>query len=258
MLSLRQLVLRRTGTNDQFRAAFFVVSPLSLRPVRFQLDLIQPLTVLAQLCFDRVSALRALTVLGFELLYVVSLRAHLLRNAIYLSIDHCAFAVQLRELAGEHNPQLGSHFVAQLGIALGFRRLPLQRVHLPRDFLEDVAHARQVLLSVLETRFRQPLLRLEFRNSGSLFDNRPPVGRTAAQNLPNPSLLDERIRLRPEARAHEQFLNIAQPAQLSIQQIFAIARAKQPPRNDDLPSPKLLLKFPPPNLQHHRRPATAT
>src|SRR5207244_10766269 len=86
MLSLRQLVLRRTGTNDQFRAAFFVVSPLSLRPVRFQLDLIQPLTVFAQLCFDRVSALRALTVLGFELLYVVSLRAHLFRHCIDLRV----------------------------------------------------------------------------------------------------------------------------------------------------------------------------
>ena len=203
MLSLRQLVLRRTGTNDQFRAAFFVVSPLCLRPVRFQLDLIQPLTVFAQLCFDRVSALRALTVLGFELLYVVSLRAHLLRNAIYLSVDRCAFVIQLREFAGEHNPQLGSHFVAQLGIALGFRGLPLQRIHLPRNFLEDVVHARQVLFSVFETRFRQPLLRLEFRDSGSLFDNRPPVGRTAAQNLPNAPLLDERIRLRPKPCAHE-------------------------------------------------------
>ena len=203
MLSLRQLVLRRTGTNDQFRAAFFVVSPLCLRPVRFQLDLIQPLTVFAQLCFDRVSALRALTVLGFELLYVVSLRAHLLRNAIYLSVDHCAFAVQLRELAGEHNPQLGSHFVAQLGIALGFRGLPLQRVHLPRDFLENVIHARQVLLSVFETCFRQPLLGFEFRDPGSLFDDRPPVGRTAAQNLPDAPLLDERIRLRPKPCAHE-------------------------------------------------------
>src|SRR5439155_14294826 len=129
---------------------------------------------------------------------------------------------------------------------------------LPRDFLEDVTHARQVLLSVLETRFRQPLLRLEFRNSGSLFDNRPPVGRTAAQNLPNAPLLDERIRLRPEARAHEQFLNIAQPAQLSIQQIFTVARAKQPPRNDDLSRPKLLLKFPASNLEHNCRPGSGT
>src|SRR5438445_13670421 len=100
MLSLRQLVLRRTGTNDQFRAAFFVVSPLSLRPVRFQLDLIQPLTVFAQLCFDRVSALRALTVLGFELLYVVSLRAHLFRHCIDLRVNLCALAIPWRELAG--------------------------------------------------------------------------------------------------------------------------------------------------------------
>src|SRR5437667_11016349 len=111
MLSLRQLVLRRTGTNDQFRAAFFVVSPLCLRPVRFQLDLIQPLTVFAQLCFDRVSALRALTVLGFELLYVVSLRAHLLRLCRDPRFNLLLLAIQLRALASLHNPLLCSSFV---------------------------------------------------------------------------------------------------------------------------------------------------
>ena len=56
----------------------------------------------------------------------------------------------------------------------------------------------------------------------------------AAQDLADAPLLDERVRFRPQARAHEQFLNVAQPAELAVQQVFAIAGAEQPPRDHDL------------------------
>ena len=106
----------------------------------------------------------------------------------------------MRELAGQHHAQLGAHLVAQPGVTLGLRRLPLQRIHLPRDFVEDVVDARQVQLGVFQARLRQPLAGLELGDAGGLFDDGAAVGRLAAQNLPDAPLLDDGVRLRPQAR----------------------------------------------------------
>ena len=93
--------------------------------------------------------------------------------------------------------KLAAHFVAQLGIALGLGGLTLQRVHLPRHFVEDVVDARQVLLGVGQAGFGEALASLEFGDAGGLFDDVAPVGGLAAQDLPDASLLDQRVRLRP-------------------------------------------------------------
>ena len=179
-----------------------------------------------RLGFDRVSALRTLGLLRFRLLHALGLEANLLAQLMDLGIEGRAFLVHLGELAGEHHPQLGAHLVAQLGIALGFAGLALERVHLPRDLFEDVVHAVQIRLGVFETRLRETLPRLELRNPSRFFNDGAAVRRTAAQNLTDASLLDERVRLRPQTRSHEQFLDVAQPAQFSIQQVFAIAAAE--------------------------------
>ena len=138
------------------------------------------------------------------------------------------------KLAGQHNPQLGPHFFAQAGVAFSLRSLPLQRIHLSRDFFEDVIDAGQVLLGIFKARFRQPLLGFEFRNPRSFLNDRPPVGGTAAQDLADASLFDQGIRLRPQAGSHEQFLNVSQAAQLSVEQIFAIAGTEEPTRDCNL------------------------
>jgi hypothetical protein len=62
------------------------------------------------------------------------------------------------------------------------------------------------------TRFGESLFCLEFRDPRRLFDDGAAVGRTAAQNLADASLLDERVGLRSQARSHEQFLDVAQAA----------------------------------------------
>ena len=145
-----------------------------------------------------------------------------------LGIESCAFLVHLRELAGEDYPQLGAHFVAQLRIALGLAGLALERVHLPRDFFENVIHAVQIGLGVFQARLGETLLRLEFRDASGFFNDGAAIGRTAAQNLADASLLDQRIRLRPQAGSHKQFLDVAQAAEFSIQKIFAVAAAEKP------------------------------
>src|SRR3979411_1083090 len=142
-----------------------------------------------------------------------------------LGIESHGLLIHLSELAGEHDSKFGAHLVAQPGIALGLAGLAFERVHLPRDFFEDVIHAVEIRFSVFEARLGKTLLRLEFRDARSLFNDGAAVRRTAAQNLTDASLLYERVRLRPKTGAHEQFLDIAQTAQFSVQQVFAIAAA---------------------------------
>ena len=251
LLGLCQFGLERGGTLHQFRATFLVVTTLGESTVGLQLELAQALAVLANFGFDGVSALRALGVLGFGLLNGFSLQTHLFRDGADLRVERGALLLQLSKLAGQHQAQFGPHLLAQLGVALRLRSLALQRIHLPRDFFENVIHAGQVYLGVFQTRFRQPLLGFELGDAGGFFDDGPAIGGTAAQNLPDASLLDQGIRFRPQAGAHEQFLDIAQAAQLSVQQIFAFAGAEQPPVYDDLSSLKLLLELSAANLQNH-------
>ena len=160
---------------------------------------------------------------------------------IDLRVERDAFLIHLGELAGENDAQFGAHFVAQLGIALSFAGLALERVHLARDFFENVIDAVQVRLCIFESRFGETFFRLEFRDARCLFNNRPAVGRTAAEDLANASLLDERIGLRPKAGAHEEFLNVAQAAEFSIQQVFAVAAAEQAARHGNFSGMVLLL-----------------
>ena len=142
---------------------------------------------------NRVSALRALGVVFFRFVHALGLLADFLAQLIDLGIERHAFLAHLGELAGEHNPQLGAHLVAQPGIALGLAGLALERVHLARDLFENVVHAIQIGLGVFESRLSQTLLRLEFRNASRFFNDVAAVGRTAAQNLADASLLDERV-----------------------------------------------------------------
>ena len=152
---------------------------------------------------------------------------------VELRIKFRAFLLDGGELAGQHQAQFGAHFFAQARVALGFGGLALEGIHLPRDFVEDVVDTGQVELGVFQARFGQTLLGLEFRDPGGLFEDGAAVRRTAAEDLPNASLFDQRVGFRPEARAHEQFLNVAQAAEFAVQQIFAVAGAEQAARDHD-------------------------
>jgi hypothetical protein len=96
---------------------------------------------------------------------------------------------------------------------------------------------------------------LNFVMPSRFFDDGAAIRRTAAQNLADASLLDERVGLRPEARAHEQFLDVAQAAEFSIQQIFAVAAAEQAARDGNFSGVVLLLiEFAAADFQNHLRP----
>src|SRR5450631_639674 len=251
-LSLRQFCFRGCHASDQFRATLFVGAGARLPAIAFDGDQVEPFAILPRLRLDRVAALRALGVLGFRLLHALALLANFLAQLMDLGIESHTFLIHLGELAGEYHPQLGAHLLAQLGIAFGLAGLALKRVHLPRDFFENIVHAVQIRFGVFEACLRETLLRLEFRDASRFFYDGAAVGRPAAQNLTDASLLDERVRLRPQTRAHEQFLDVAQPAQFSIQQVFAVATAEQTARYRNFSRVVVLrIEFAPPDFQNY-------
>src|SRR5271163_4638116 len=254
MASLREFSFRGSRTHQQLGAAFFVVKTAGARAVNFQHNLAQPVTILTKFSLYRVAALRALAVLTFELLYGLAAMLHLFRQRIKLRIEFGAFLVNSGKLTREDDAQLRAHFFPQTRIALGLRRLAFQRIHLPRDFFKNVVDAVQVQLGVFQARLGETLLAFEFGDAGRLLENRAAVRGTAAQDLADAALFNQRVRLRAQARAHEKFLNVAQAAEFSIQQIFAVAGAEQAARDHDFSAVKLLLvEFAATDLQHNVR-----
>ena len=75
---------------------------------------------------------------------------HLFGEGIELRVEFGALLLDGGEPAGQNQVQLGAHFFAQARIALSFGGLALQRIHLARDFVEDVVDAGEVQLGVFE------------------------------------------------------------------------------------------------------------
>ncbi len=171
-------------------------------------------------------------------------RRNLLVQSRLIRIHRCHAACQ-------HHAQPPAQLLAHCGKTLSLGCLPLQAVHLPGHFFKDVVHARQVLLGAFQAQLCQPLLVLESRNSRCFFNDGAALVWLRAQQLPNAFLTDNCVALRPQAGAHKDVLNITQAAELAIQQIFAFAGAKQPPRNDHFAFSGRRVKLASPDLQQH-------
>jgi hypothetical protein len=85
-LSLRELRFGGRRAHDQFRAAFLVGSNARFAAIAFDRDLVETVAILPRLGLDRVSALRALGVLGFGLLHAFGLLANFLAQFMDLGI----------------------------------------------------------------------------------------------------------------------------------------------------------------------------
>ncbi len=146
--------------------------------------------------------------------------AHLDAEGLNLLFEGSVLTRHLRQLACEYDAEFLPHLIAQLCITLGFCSLAFEGIHLPRDFVENVVDTRQILPRMLQAQLGKSLLSLEPRDARSFFDNRAPIVRLARENLADASLLDDCVRLRAKAGAHENVLYVAQTAELAVQQIF--------------------------------------
>ena len=222
--------------------------------IDFQVDLAQAISIFAQLSLDCVTVLRPFTVLRLELLHGFGAVLHVLGQRLQLGVEFCAFLINRGKLTRQHHAKLGTHLFAQLGVALGLGGLALQRIHLACHFVENIVHARKVQFGIFEARFGQALLGLELGDSRGLFEDGPSICGAAAENLADSSLLDQSVGFWAEPRAHKEFLNVAQTAEFSVQQILAVAGAEQAARDDDFSCTELLLvEFSAANLKHNLR-----
>ena len=128
------------------------------------------------------------------------------------------------------SPQL----VAQPPVSPRLRRLALQRATLLLHLEHDVVDAEQVLLRRFELELRCTAPRLVLRHAGRFLDELPSIRRPRAQDHPDLSLLDDRVSLCTEPRVHEELVDVAQPADLAVDEILALAGPVQPPRHFDL------------------------
>src|SRR5205823_660803 len=111
------------------------------------------------------------------------------------------------------------------------------------DIFEEVIHAREILLRTFETGFRKPLFCLEFRDARGFLRVHPLICWLAAPDLSDTRLRNQFAGFRAQSSSHEKFLNVSEPAEFSIQQIFAVPGTEQPPRDNNFTCTETLGKF---------------
>ena len=138
---------------------------------------------------------------------------------------------QLPILARQQDFLAAAQLVAKLLVAPRLAGLPLQRPALLFDLEHDVVDAGQVLPRGFELELRRAAAGLVPGDAGRFFDQLAAIGRPRAQDQANLALLDDGVRLRAEARVHQQLVHVAQAADLAVDQVLALARSVQTPRH---------------------------
>src|SRR4029077_15220613 len=126
-----------------------------------------------------------------------------------------------------------AHLVANFRIAARLGGLALQRTKLLFDFHDNVVDAREIDLGGFQLGFGEPFFGLEFRDAGGFFDDGAALHGFGGENQADAALLDDGVGVRPEADAHEHFLDIAEPPDAAVDQVFALAGAIEAPADDD-------------------------
>src|SRR5262249_12412796 len=85
-----------------------------------------------------------------------------------------------------------------------------------------------------ELQLRLAAPRAVLRDARGLLDDRAPLGRLRGEDLSDLALLDDRVRLRAEARVHEQLVDVAQATDLAVHQVLALAVAVEATRDHPL------------------------
>src|SRR5436305_10709575 len=118
------------------------------------------------------------------------------------------------------------HLQRKLLILPRLARLPLQRPDLPLHFANEIGHAQEILISIFEFAQRLFLLRFIFRDAGGLLENHAPVFWFAGKNLSDISLGHDAVTSAAHAGAHEELLDVLEPAGSLIDEILAATIAE--------------------------------
>ncbi len=242
------LFIERVQPHAQIlRLAFSVLDPLLDRaallhlrrqrpalPLGFNVEIRQPLALAGQPLFDLIAGKLLVFVRFLKRRHLFAQRPQFARGQVQFDRRLRGIALEQPVLAREGHAQLGFQLRFEFVVALRLRSLPLQRIHLPPDLFEDVVYARQVLLGAFELRLRQPLPGFELGDAGRFLNDRAPVLRLRAQNLPDAALFDDRVALRTQAGSHEEILDVAKAGHPAVDEVLALPRSIQSTGNRDL------------------------
>ena len=130
----------------------------------------------------------------------------------------------------EIGPQLAISCV-QLAESAGLGRLSLHDAQPLLRLLQLLAYSNQIELGALQPAGGLDLARLELRDTGRFLENHAPLGGVRREHGVHLALLDNRVGVVADARVHEEFFDIAQPALAAVDQIRTLPIPIQPPRN---------------------------
>ena len=130
-------------------------------------------------------------------------------------------------------PQVGQALRILL-IGTGPARLDLYAAQALLDFLDDVVHAQQVLVDLLELALRLLLALLELGDAGGLLEDEAALFRVGLEQCGDAALLDHTVRVHANAGVQEKLANVFESGGLVVELVFAGAVAVEAAADADL------------------------
>ena len=124
-----------------------------------------------------------------------------------------------------------AHARGHLAVAFRAAHLRVELRHAPFQLGDEVVDADRVLLGGFQPAQRLVLAREELADAGGLFEQRAALGGLRRQDRVDLALRHDRVRARPQARAHQQLVHVAQAHGLAVDVELGLADAVRAPRD---------------------------
>ena len=142
----------------------------------------------------------------------------------------------VRKLVPVGHSHLGAQFLQTLvvfPVSFGFRGLGADATQPVVNLFHDVLQPQEVLLDAFQPPLRLDFFRLEPADASRFFKHRPAVFRRSLQQAVDFPLFDQAIGVDADTRAAKQIFDVAKPAWLAIDQVFAFTAPVDAPRDVD-------------------------
>src|SRR5215467_13574888 len=139
-----------------------------------------------------------------------------------------------RVVRGQHGEVQLLAFLMERLVLLGLARLTLEGADLTLHLVHHVAHALEVLPGRLELALRLATLLLVARHPRRFLDEDASLPRFGGQDVVEAVLVHEGIGLGIDAGAREEILHVAEPADALVEEVLALPRAVEAPRDANL------------------------
>ena len=233
LLGLRDVFVRLGHVFVQLLNALVAELNPALEPLEFGLQVGAFFLRLVHLFFNRTALLPRLV---DQRLFALNCPGEIIRPPLELTDGLLALPdgfLNLPELMPRELAFKILEFLHELLVAPRLAGLTLERADLPLDLADGVGHAQQILIGVVEFSQRLFFLRLEARDASRLLEHQPPVVRFAGDKLGDVALGHDAVAGPPHAGAHEQLLDVLEPARNFVDEIITATIAEQPARHGD-------------------------